>query len=415
MTNNNRVVVTGFGIICAIGNNKEEFLNSLKNGTDGVKNITLFDASGYRTDKAGMIDFEPIDQDKIKNPDHDRCLYLIEHASNLAMEDSGLMLDKSLAYNYGVSLATSLGCVDYLEKYIKGKESSDSDCLNDELLHNLTFVPHSIPTSYLASKYNFTGPVFTVDTACASGTNSIGYAYDKIANNECDIMITGGVDVLNLLSFSGFSSMMNLTQTKCTPFDTKRSGLVLGEGAAIFIFEKYESAKKRGAKIYAEVCGYGISNDAYHETQPDPNAGGAIRAMEMALSTQNIRTNSIDYINAHGTGTKFNDLMESVAIKNMFEGVEEKPFVSSTKAATGHALGAAGAIEFAACLMAVSQNFIPPTLNLENSLEQMQEYDFVPKNSVEYDINYAMSNSFGFAGNCSSIVIKKVNNLVESN
>jgi 3-oxoacyl-[acyl-carrier-protein] synthase II len=201
--------------------------------------------------------------------------------------------------------------------------------------------------------------------------------------------------------------MMNLTQSKCTPFDTNRSGLVLGEGAAIFIFEKYESAVKRGAKIYAEVCGYGLSNDAYHETQPDPNAGGAIRAMKMALSENEINIDSIDYINAHGTGTKFNDLMESVAIKNIFEERLDKPFVSSTKAATGHALGAAGAIEFAACLMAVCHNFIPPTLHLENSLEQMQDYDFAPQNAVEGEVNHAMSNSFGFAGNCSSIVIKK--------
>lgn len=410
MTNNKRVVVTGFGVICAIGNNNEEFLQSLKNGSDGVKDITLFDASGYRTDKAGMIDFKPIEEDKQNNPEHDRCLYLVEHASNLAMKDSGLKLDSNTAYNYGVSLATSLGCVDYLEKYIKGKEETESDELTDELLKNLTFIPHSIPTSYLASKYNFTGPVFTVDTACASGTNSMGYAFDKIINNECDIMVTGGVDVLNLLSFSGFSSMMNLTQGKCAPFDMNRTGLVLGEGAAIFIFEDYESAKKRGAKIYAEICGYGLSNDAYHETQPDPNAGGAIRAMEMALSSQKIDSTAIDYINAHGTGTKFNDLMESVAIKNIFDGVADKPQISSTKAATGHALGAAGAIEFAACLMAVSHNFIPPTLNLENSLEQMQEYDFVPQKAAESEVRFAMSNSFGFAGNCSSIVIKSLNN-----
>ncbi len=409
MSSKNRVVVTGLGVICAIGNNNQEFESSLKNGSDGIKTISLFNTEGYRTDKSGMIEFGPIKSDKLENSNHDRCLYLVEHASNMAIDDSGLKLDKSKSYHYGVAFATSLGCVDHLEKYILDKDSGENEKKATGFNENLRHIPHCIPTTYLASKYNFTGPVFTVDTACASGTNSLGYAYDKVANNECEIMVTGGVDVLNLLSFSGFSSMMNLTQSQCAPFDMNRSGLVLGEGAAVFVFENYDSAIKRNAPIYAEVCGYGLSNDAFHETQPDPNAGGAIRAMKMALETSRVKAEEIDYINAHGTGTKFNDLMESVAINEIFKDIRDKPYVSSTKAATGHALGAAGAIEFAVCILALKNQFLPPTLNLENSLETMHDYDFVPKNSKEAPIQYAMSNSFGFAGNCSSIVLK--NNL----
>lgn len=408
MNNKNKVAITGMGVICAVANNNDEFLKSLKSGNDGIKKITIFNTEGYRTDNAGMIDFEPLTADKKQNPDHDRCLFLLEHASNLAINDSKIDLKPDTAYNYGVSFATSLGCVDFLEKYIIGKDSESAGNTQKDQLKNLLHIPHNVPTAYLAEKYNFTGPSFTVDTACASGTNSMGYAYDKIANNECEIMVTGGVDVVNLLSYSGFSSMMNLTQTKCAPFDVNRTGLVLGEAAAVFVFENFESAKKRGAKIYAEVCGYGLSNDAYHETQPDPNAGGAIRAMSKALKESRVAPEKIDYINAHGTGTKFNDLMESVAIKEVFKDVQNKPKISSTKAATGHALGAAGAIEFAACVMAVKHDFLPPTLNLQESHEQMSEFNFVPQKSVECKVNYAMSNSFGFAGNCSSIVIKKV-------
>ncbi|MCL6591057.1 MAG: beta-ketoacyl-[acyl-carrier-protein] synthase family protein [Firmicutes bacterium] len=397
-----RVVITGLGIISAIGYNVNTFLSGLKNNQSGVKPILRFNTAGYRTNLAAEVqNWNPQSADDSVS---DRCLQFVYEATNEAIKDSGIDFGKIDLWKTGVSIATSLGCVDYLEKYIQEK-SVGNICIN--WLDN---IPHCIPGSVIAAKYGLRGPVISIDTACASGTNSIGYAFDLIQKGDCDVMLTGGVDILNPLSFSGFSSMMNLTKTLCRPFDKNRSGLVLGEGCAIVVLESLEHAQRRNTQIYGEILGYGLSNDAFHETQPDPDAKGAVSAMQMAIEYSGIAPSDIDYINTHGTGTKFNDLMEVKAIRQIFKEHSPKLKLSSIKAAIGHTLGAAGSIEFLASVLCVFHDFIPPTLNFEMPMEGCEDLDFVPNVSQNYPVQTVMSNSFGFAGNCSSIIVSKFRN-----
>ncbi len=398
----NRVVITGLGIICAIGNNIPEFLDGLKKNKTGIRNINRFDASKFRSNSAAIIENNLFNKNKKEN---DYCLDLIVESAAQSLKDSKIDLDKIDLSRAGISMATSLGCVENLEFYLKEKMMG-----NFVSTQQLKFVPHCIPGSILASKYHFRGPLLSIDTACASGSNSLGYAYDQIQNNTCDVMLAGGVDIISPLSLSGFSGLMNITKNVCRPFDNNRDGLILGEGSGIVILESLSHAENRNAHIYAEVLGYGLSNDAYHDTQPDPDGEGASRSIYMALENAGISPKDVNYINAHGTGTKFNDKMEAKAILKVFNENIENLYVSSIKAAVGHTLGAAGAVEFIATVLSIKNKFIPPTLNFETPLVGFEKIDFVPNNSRECDINIAISNSFGFAGNCCSIAVGSFKN-----
>ena len=395
-----RVVVTGLGVISSIGRNVKEFMENLIAGKSGVKEIKRFDTTGYRMNFAAEIENWQIPQELVE---YDRCLQLVLATVNQAVTDSCINFEEVDRHRVGVTIATSLGCVDRLENYIKSELSGEE--INGSA--DLSLIPHSVPGSMIARQYQLTGPVVAVDTACASGSNSIGYGHDLIRNGRCDLVIAGGVDVLNTLSFSGFSGMMNLTKTICRPFNKERTGLVLGESSAVVILESLASAQKRSAHIYAEILGYGLSNDAFHETKPDPDAKGAKMAMASALDSAGISGTEVDYVNTHGTGTKFNDLMEAKAIREVFHEHAPELKISSIKAAIGHTLGAAGAIEFLATVLSVADDFVPPTLNFEEPLEGFADFDFVPNHSIKYQVNVAMSNSFGFAGNCCSILLGK--------
>jgi 3-oxoacyl-[acyl-carrier-protein] synthase II len=396
-----RVVITGLGIVSAIGLNKNEFYEGLRDNRSGIKPIQRFDTHGYRTNQAAEIqNWNPMPSDQ---PEGDRCLQFALEAAKQAIDDSGLETNTIEPSKAGVCIATSLGCVDSLQDFIRENVNGNS-CSNGRL----NIIPHNIPGAKVASKYGFTGPLLSVDTACASGSNSIGYACDVIRNGICDIMLAGGVDILSPLSYSGFSGMMNLTKTLCRPFDKNRSGLVLGEGGAVVILESLAHARKRFAPIYGEVLGYGLSNDSYHETQPDPEATGAVTAMAMALHDAGVPLETVNYINAHGTGTKFNDLMEVRAIRKVFPENTPGLKISSIKAAIGHTLGAAGSLEFLACVLSIRNDFVPATLNFETPMEGYDDLDFIPNQSQDCTVNVAMSNSFGFAGNCCSIILSKL-------
>lgn len=396
--NQNRVVVTGLGVICSIGSNIIEFSEGLKQGKSGVSTIDFFDATEYRTNQAAIVK-------NFKNTEGDKCISLACQGAKQAMDDARININKINKEKAGVAIASSLGCVDALENYI-------AKTINGEQVNKdqINIVPHNIPSAIIASNYGFEGPVVAIDTACASGSNTVGYAYDQIKHGNCDVMLAGGVDIISKLSLSGFSGLMSLTKTKCQPFDHNRSGLILGEGCAFITLESLLHAQQRNANIYGEVLGYGLSNDAYHDTRPDPNGTGAIQSMNMALTEAGISPQDVDYMNAHGTGTSFNDLMEISAIQQVFGLKNKKLYISSIKAAIGHTLGAAGAIEFVASILAIAQNFIPPTLNFDMPMKGLEELNFVGNKPIDHNINIAISNSFGFAGNCCSIIVSKFRN-----
>jgi 3-oxoacyl-[acyl-carrier-protein] synthase II len=396
-----RAVVTGVGVISSIGIGKEAFINGLRNGLSGIKPITYFDASEYRVGKAAIADDFTKKEYRMRNGGIETEISNVFalYAAQEAFTDAGLQMGKLDSARLGVSLATSLGGIQSKDRFLtnfhnRGYQDNDP---------YLVLETCSTTAGVVSKEFGCEGPTMTISTACAAGTNSIGYALDLIRSGECDRVIAGGADPFSRLSFSGFNSLLSITSTQIRPFDENRDGIDLGEGAAIVIIEELDTAIARGAKIYAEVLGYGISNDAYHATAPDPKAGGAIRAMEECLKDAGLNKEQINYINAHGTGTKFNDAMELLAIKTVFgERAKEIP-ISSSKSMFGHTLGCAGSLEFVTCVLAIKENFIPATINTEIPIKGYEDYDFVLKESRNYQVNAAISNSFAFAGNTASV------------
>lgn len=396
-----RVVVTGIGTINSIASNVKEFTEALKSGKCGTKEIDLFDTTGYRTNKASQVSKEVTDA-LFDNKERElRVIEFVKKACAEAMEQCGNL---NVAKNrMGVSLATSLGCIDGIDKYMEAQSKGDGSVDGRCYLNTCAKL-----CDILSRQYSVCGPVYTVSTACAAGSNSIGIAMDAIRYGRTDAMICGGADPISRISINGFNALKSLSFSGYVrSFSEERDGLIIGEGAAILILEEYEHAKERGAKILAEVAGYGLSNDAYHLTTPDPHGGGATRSMEKCLEDAGIGKECIDYVNAHGTGTVYNDNMEMLALRNVFGDRLEEITVTSNKGMIGHTLGAAGSIEFLATVICINENFIPATINFETPMAGYEKCNFVPNESISKKINYAISNSFAFAGNCASIMVKR--------
>lgn len=387
-----KVVITGMGVVSAIGTNLCDFENGLRDGKCGISDVERLDTTGYRNSKAGEV------KKWLDKTDVDRCITFLDSAVSEAISNAGLNLEQCDSMRIGVAVSSSLGCVEQLECFVRE---------NDPVF--LDKVPHYIPVSYVAEKYALHGPCVCVDTACASGSNIFGYAYDLVASGRCDVVITGGVDILSTLSYSGFNSLMNISKETCHPFSHEHLGIILGEGCGIAILESAEYAESRCAEMICEICGYGLSNDAFHETKPDPSGNGAVHSMQSALHNAGIKPNEVDYLNAHGTGTAANDKMEVLAVQKVFADNIGQLKMSSIKGAIGHNLGAAGAVELIATALAIQKNFLPPTLNFTASDEDAKNIDFVPNHSVQRTSRIAMSNSFGFGGHCCSVVLRKIN------
>jgi 3-oxoacyl-[acyl-carrier-protein] synthase II len=394
-----RVVVTGIGVLSAIGNNKEEFLEGLLLGRCGTAPIqSLVDIEKYPVQVGCEIKgFDFDGQEGMEAwKDHDITTKMAIVASKMALQDAGLELDDP--FRTGVALATSLGGVNSREQYYR--ENRANGTWRTELILN---VPTSVIAGNVAKHFGLKGPLSTVVTACAAGGNAIGCAMDNIRSGKAKVMITGGIDPFSAISFSGFTVLKSLSKSSCRPFNEDRDGLTLGEAAAIVIVEELEHALARGARIYAEVLGYGISNDAYHATSPDPEGGGAMRSMQAAMQDAGLGIEDIDYINAHGTGTPYNDQMELEAIRKTFgERGKEIP-ISSTKSQIGHTLGTAGSIEFVTSVLAIYHEFVPGTINFENTIAE--GYDFVPNEVRKQRVNHVLSNSFAFGGNTTSVIV----------
>ncbi|HYF83129.1 MAG TPA: beta-ketoacyl-ACP synthase II [Clostridia bacterium] len=410
--NKRRVVITGVGIISPIGIGKDEFFKSLKEGKCGVDYITRFDTTDYDTKIAAEVkDFDPTEYiDKKECRRMDRFTQYAVAASKMAVTDSALDINAIDNDMFGVCIGSGIGGMETLE--------AQHDILREKGPGRVSpfMVPmmiSNIASGNVSIALNAKGPNTTVVTACASGTNAIGEAFKTIQRGAADIMVTGGTEAsITPLSFAGFCSMKALStrnddpKTASRPFDKDRDGFVMGEGAGMLIVEELEHAQKRGARIYGEVVGYGASGDAYHITAPSPDAQGAYRAMLMAVKDAGIEATEIDYINAHGTSTGMNDRLETLAIKKLLGDDAGKVAISSTKSMTGHLLGAAGAIEAVACLLAINEGIIPPTINYTTPDEEC-DLDYVPNKARNKEVKYAMSNSLGFGGHNATIMLKK--------
>lgn len=408
-----RVVITGVGVVSPLGIGNDENWANVTSGKSGITNITRFDATDLPVKIAGEVkNFDPeqfIDKKEVKKMD-----LFIQYslaAAHFAMEDSGLVIDESNAERVGVLVGAGLGGLPTIEKY--------NVALNEGGYKKISpfFIPMliiNLAPGHISMKYGAKGPNLSSCSACATGTHSIGDAYHMIKRGDADAMIAGGTEsTVTPLAIGGFAVMRalstrNESPTEASrPFDKGRDGFVLAEGAGIVILEEYEAAKKRGAKIYAEVVGYGLTGDAYHLTMPAPGGEGAARCMKMALNGGGVKPEEVTYINAHGTSTPFNDLYETMAIKSVFGDHAKKLMVSSTKSMTGHLLGAAGGIEAAFCAMVMDKGVVPPTINYTEQDAEC-DLDYVPGSARQAEVKYAMSNSFGFGGTNATLLFKKI-------
>jgi len=407
-----RVVITGVGLITPLGIGVKQSWEALCAGKSGIGEITRFDASGFPTRIAGEVkNFNP--EDFLPKKDAKRTQLFIAYAvaaARMAIEDSRLVINEANANRVGVLTGCGLGGLDILEENTK--------ILQDKGPRRVSpfFIPMMIGNmapGMISIQLGAKGPNASIATACAAGTHAVGEAYKIISRGAADAMITGGVEsVVTPTCLAGFSALKALStrnddpQRASRPFDKDRDGFVVGEGSGILILETLENALSRGAHIYAEVCGFGMSGDGFHMTAPAPDGEGAARCMQAAIDDAGISHTAIDYINAHGTSTDLNDVYETKAIKAVFREKAYSIPISSTKSMTGHLLGGAGGIESVFTALAIHDSIIPPTINLD-SPDKDCDLDYVPNVARKAELEYAMSNSFGFGGTNACVVLKK--------
>ena len=408
-----RVVITGIGTICPIGNTVDEMWKSIKENKCGIDKITAFDTENFKTKVAAEIkNYNEEEHFELKEAKRlDRVSKLAVIAAREAYKDAELTIENADHNNIGVFVGSGIG----------GFETMQTQISNNEIKGNKRvspmFIPMGIanmPAGNVSIDLGLKGESVSHVTACASSTHAIGEAYRTIKHGYEDMIFAGGSEAaICTASIAGFENMKALSSVEdvnraSIPFDKERNGFVMGEGAAIVVLEELEHAKKRGAKIYGEVIGYGASSDAYHITSPDPESKGAIRAMKRAIDDADIKPEDIEYINAHGTSTHLNDVGETIAIKEVFGNHAKDIKVSSTKGNTGHLLGAAGALEAIICIKALEEGLIPATINYKVPDEEC-DLNIVPNENIKKDLNIVMSNSLGFGGHNGCIIFKKYN------
>lgn len=411
MENKTRVVVTGLGAITPVGNDVASFWQGLKDKKVGIAPITYFDTTDYKAKLAGEVkDFEP---KKYMDPKAARRMepfsqYAVAAAGE-AIAQAGLDMEKEDPFRVGTSIGSGIGSLQAMEREHKKMLEKGPNRVNPLLVPMMI---SNMAVGNVAMHYGLKGKSINVVTACATGTNSIGEAFRSIQYGEADVMVAGGTEsAITPLGMAGFAALTALStnddpETASRPFDKDRDGFVMGEGAGIVVLESLEHAQKRGAKILAEVVGYGGSNDAFHITSPAEDGSGAAYAMEMALKDAGIAPEKIDYINAHGTSTHHNDLFETMAVKKALGDHAYKVKINSTKSMIGHLLGAAGGVEFIACVKSIEDGFVHATAGLKEAGEGC-DLDYTMGEGVPMDIHYALTNSLGFGGVNASLVIKK--------
>ena len=406
-----RVVITGMGVITPIGNTIETFWSNLKNGVSGIGIIDAFDTSGYDCKIGGQVrDFDP--KPFFKNPKDvrrtDRFTHLAMAAAKTAVADSGIDVENLKERDrFGVIVSTGIGGLktlqDQLQILLTKGPGRNSPFTIPMLISNMA-------GGVISMELNLQGPNLCIVTACATSNNAIGESWRIIKSGDAEIFLAGGAEASIVeIGVAGFSAMKALStrndqpERASRPFDRDRDGFVMSEGSGVVVVEELEHAKARGAKIYCEITGYGVSADAYHMTAPPPYGEGAARAMKLALDHARITPEQVDYINAHATSTDIGDLCETRAIKHIFGQHAYKVPISATKSMTGHLLGGAGGIEMAACALAIRHSVIPPTINLENPGEEC-DLDYISKTARERKVRVALNNSFGFGGHNATLV-----------
>ena len=406
-----RVVVTGLGTINPLGNTVETSWNSLISSNSGISKINKFEVEDYPCKIAGSIDDSYINDDIVNLREQkkiDRFITLGLIAADEAIKDSGFVSENESSFKYGVMVGSGIGGLDTIYR--------NSSILDNKGIRKISpfFIPSSLInllSGHISIKYNLKGPNSSPVTACATGTHAIGDSFTIIKNNKADLMVCGGAEAaICPLGISGFSAARALCDTfnenpenGSRPWDRDRSGFVMGEGAGVLVLEEFDHAKKRNAKIYGEVKGYGMSGDAFHITKPSEDGNGGFRAMEMALRESNLNTDDIGYVNAHGTSTQVGDMIELSAVEKLF-GSNNNLFMSSNKSAIGHLLGAAGAVEAVFSFKSLETKTLPPTLNLDNPSTNTS-INLIPHEAISKGVSNIISNSFGFGGTNASIII----------
>lgn len=408
-----RVVVTGMGLITPLGLTLEESWKNAVGGVSGIDNITAFDAAGFDVRFAGEVKgFDPsLYIEKKEQKKMDRFIHLSMAAADMALKDSGLTITEELGMRTGTIIGVGIGGLGGIE--------TQHSVLLERGPHRITpfFIPMVITNmaaGQISIKHGLKGPNYSVTSACASGAHSIGESANYIRKGLCDVMLAGGAEAaVTPMAIGGFAAMKALStrneQPKMAsrPFDKDRDGFVLSEAAAVLVLEDYEHAVRRGARIYGEVTGYGVSSDANHMTNPAPHGAGGAHAMRLALRDARVNPEQVGYINAHGTSTPVGDGLETEGIKSVFGDHAKRLWVSSTKSMMGHSLGAAGAVESIFCLMALKENIAPPTINLENPSDDC-DLDYVPLTARDGKFHHVLNNSFGFGGTNASLIFSKI-------
>jgi len=406
---NKRVVITGMGVVSSLGNTTKTFFENITNGKSGISSITSFDTTNHPVKIAGEIKInldEYFDSKELNRLDRFSAFALL--AAKEAVEEN--IVNDALKSKVGVIIGSGIGGLHTMEEQYSRLQKSPKRV-------SPFFVPSmilDIVSGHISIKYGFKGPNFAVVSACASANHAIGESFNRIKYGMNDIIVTGGTEGgITPLSIAGFANMKALTKNSdynlaSRPFDNERDGFVIAEGAGILVLEEYEHAKKRGAEIVGEIVGYGATADAYHLTSPALDGAGAVQAMSEALRSANVNSSEVNYINAHGTSTPFNDKIETLAIKKVFSKEFNDLFVSSSKSMLGHLLGAAGAVEAIITIKALQTGIFPPTINY-NTPDPDCNLNYIPNKAIEKNINYALSNAFGFGGHNASLLFKKYN------
>ena len=409
-----KVVITGMGVVSPVGNDLETFWKSLTSGITGIRHIQHFDVSNYDCQIGGEVrDFDP--KPFFNNPKDirrtDRFAQMALAAAKMAMQDAGMDMERVNRDRFGVNVSSGIGGLKTLEDQhttLLTKGPSRVSAFTIPMLIS------NMASGLISMEFGLKGPNLCIVTACATSNNAIGESWRIIKFGDADIFLAGGAEAAIIpIGLAGFAAMKALStrndepERASRPFDRDRDGFVMGEGAGIMVVEELEHAKARGAKIYCELAGYGLSADAYHMTAPEPDGEGAARAMQLALDHAGITPEQVDYVNAHATSTGLGDICETRAIKTVFGDYAKKGLsISSTKSMTGHLLGGAGAIEMAACALAMRDSVIPPTINLENPDPEC-DLDYTPNVAKEKSVRVALNNSFGFGGHNATLVAKE--------
>ena len=411
--NDRRVVITGLGAITPVGNDVESFWHSLKNGVSGIRTITAFDTTAYDCRIGGDVQgFDP--KTVFKNPKDvrrtDRFAQLSMAAAKMAMADAAIDMALENPERFGVLVSSGIGGLKTLEDQYTILLSKGPQRVS---AFTIPMLISNMASGLISMEFGMHGPNMCIVTACATSNNAIGESWRMIKFGEADIFLAGGSEAAIIpIGLAGFGAMKALSTRNdeparaSRPWDRDRDGFVIGEGAGIVVVEELERAKKRNAKIYCELVGYGLSADAYHMTAPPPDGNGAARAMQLALEHAKLSVDDVDYINAHATSTGLGDVAEARAIKTVFGPGAKSVSISSTKSMTGHLLGGAGAIETAACALSIRDGVIPPTINLENPDDEC-DLDFTAKVAKERKVRVALNNSFGFGGHNATLVVQE--------